>query len=321
MPVVYAADDRMSNRRLPSPSTRSRKATRGLRRVRNIRERPEVALIVDDYRRIGGGWPGCWCAGPAIEPASWARCGACRAAAKVPAIRRMRLEALPVIVIQELPTRSWRGGATTDAPERERLGGKSSPRSSAADARFAPSTPGPCREPSRGGDRGGGMGAITTRPPALAIRRRRVSGATGRTRGRHGGDVAGTAAARRSGPGDRRGATGEESRPTAPRSSPDRHLSLLAGLDVYPDPERQRRRRRWPCRVWARRCKICCSRSTRPVSTGAGCAPRFSAPRGADVLGLDEALIPHAMIAVGYAASDPVRRPRLPLDELIVDWQ
>jgi hypothetical protein len=32
-------------------------------------------------------------------------------------------------------------------------------------------------------------------------------------------------------------------------------------------------------------------------------------------------LDPHALIAVGYAASDPVRRPRLPLGELIVDWQ
>jgi coenzyme F420-0:L-glutamate ligase/coenzyme F420-1:gamma-L-glutamate ligase len=36
---------------------------------------------------------------------------------------------------------------------------------------------------------------------------------------------------------------------------------------------------------------------------------------------LDPELNPHALIAVGYAAADPVRRPRLPLDDLIVDWQ
>ncbi|MER3438203.1 MAG: nitroreductase, partial [Chloroflexota bacterium] len=29
---------------------------------------------------------------------------------------------------------------------------------------------------------------------------------------------------------------------------------------------------------------------------------------------------PHALIAIGYAAKDPVRRPRRPLDDLIVQW-
>jgi len=36
-------------------------------------------------------------------------------------------------------------------------------------------------------------------------------------------------------------------------------------------------------------------------------------------LGVD--LIPQALIPVGCAAKDPVRRPRLPLERLIVDWR
>ena len=35
-------------------------------------------------------------------------------------------------------------------------------------------------------------------------------------------------------------------------------------------------------------------------------------------LDLDAALIPHALIPVGYAARDPKRRPRRPLEELVV---
>jgi hypothetical protein len=51
------------------------------------------------------------------------------------------------------------------------------------------------------------------------------------------------------------------------------------------------------------------------------CAPLFCPEVVQDALGLDATLDPHALIAVGYAASDPVRRSRLPLDDLIVDWQ
>ncbi len=50
------------------------------------------------------------------------------------------------------------------------------------------------------------------------------------------------------------------------------------------------------------------------------CAPIFCPEVVQEALGLDATLNPHALIAVGYAASDPVRRPRLALDALIVDW-
>jgi F420 biosynthesis protein FbiB-like protein len=48
------------------------------------------------------------------------------------------------------------------------------------------------------------------------------------------------------------------------------------------------------------------------------CAPLFCPEVACTALDLDKQLIPHALITVGYAAADPVRRPRLPLDRLIV---
>ena len=36
---------------------------------------------------------------------------------------------------------------------------------------------------------------------------------------------------------------------------------------------------------------------------------------------LAPALVPHALLPLGYAAKDPKRRPRIPLDELIVRWE
>ncbi len=48
------------------------------------------------------------------------------------------------------------------------------------------------------------------------------------------------------------------------------------------------------------------------------CAPLFCPDVVTDALDLDPALTPHALITVGYAASEPVRRERLPLETLIV---
>jgi len=54
------------------------------------------------------------------------------------------------------------------------------------------------------------------------------------------------------------------------------------------------------------------------LDTGWMCAPLFCPEVACAALNLDKRLIPHALITVGYAAADPVRRPRLPLDHLIV---
>jgi hypothetical protein len=48
------------------------------------------------------------------------------------------------------------------------------------------------------------------------------------------------------------------------------------------------------------------------------CAPLFCPGVVVGALDLDPALIPHALITLGYAAADPVRRDRLPLERLIV---
>ena len=50
------------------------------------------------------------------------------------------------------------------------------------------------------------------------------------------------------------------------------------------------------------------------------CAPLFCPQVVCAALDLDTRLIPHALITVGYAAADPVRRERLPLESLIVEF-
>ena len=54
------------------------------------------------------------------------------------------------------------------------------------------------------------------------------------------------------------------------------------------------------------------------LDTGWMCAPLFCPEIVCEALDLDRQLIPHALITVGYAAADPQRRERLPLDQLIV---
>src|SRR5258705_76596 len=54
------------------------------------------------------------------------------------------------------------------------------------------------------------------------------------------------------------------------------------------------------------------------LDTGWMCAPLFCPDTVRAALDLDAALIPHALLHVGYAAQDPKRRPRLPLEELVV---
>jgi F420 biosynthesis protein FbiB-like protein len=56
------------------------------------------------------------------------------------------------------------------------------------------------------------------------------------------------------------------------------------------------------------------------LDTGWMCAPLFCPEVACAALNLDKRLIPHALITVGYATADPVRRPRLPLDRLIVHF-
>ncbi|TMC15779.1 MAG: nitroreductase family protein [Chloroflexi bacterium] len=54
------------------------------------------------------------------------------------------------------------------------------------------------------------------------------------------------------------------------------------------------------------------------LDTGWMCAPLFCPEIACEALALDKRLIPQALITVGYAATDPQRRERLPLESLIV---
>jgi coenzyme F420-0:L-glutamate ligase/coenzyme F420-1:gamma-L-glutamate ligase len=54
------------------------------------------------------------------------------------------------------------------------------------------------------------------------------------------------------------------------------------------------------------------------LDTGWMCAPLFCPEVTCEALELDKQLIPQALITVGYATADPQRRPRLPLNDLIV---
>ncbi len=54
------------------------------------------------------------------------------------------------------------------------------------------------------------------------------------------------------------------------------------------------------------------------LDAGWMCAPLFCPEIVCEALELDTRLIPHALITVGYAAADPQRRERLPLNTLIV---
>ena len=50
------------------------------------------------------------------------------------------------------------------------------------------------------------------------------------------------------------------------------------------------------------------------------CAPLFTPGLVRDTLDLSAALIPHALINMGYGAKDPPRRPHRPIGELILRY-
>jgi nitroreductase len=51
------------------------------------------------------------------------------------------------------------------------------------------------------------------------------------------------------------------------------------------------------------------------------CAPLFCPETVCTTLNLPTTMIPHALITVGYAAEEPLRRPRRSLEELVIFWE
>ena len=95
----------------------------------------------------------------------------------------------------------------------------------------------------------------------------------------------------------------------------------LADLDRYPDAERQQAETTMAIQsLGAAVQNMLLAAYQLGLDGGWMCAPLFCPEVVCGALDLDPALIPHALITLGYAAADPKRRARLPLDELIVRW-
>lgn len=96
----------------------------------------------------------------------------------------------------------------------------------------------------------------------------------------------------------------------------------LGDLDVYPDPERQEAERIMAIQsLGAAIQNMLLKAYESGLDAGWMCAPLFCPELVASTLGLNPALVPHALLALGYAAADPKRRERLPLDTLLVHWE
>lgn len=95
----------------------------------------------------------------------------------------------------------------------------------------------------------------------------------------------------------------------------------LADMDTYPDLERQRAEE-----IMAIQSLGCAIQNMLLTAYASGldsgwmCAPLFCPDVVRAALDLGPALTPHALIPIGYAAADPNRRPRKPLEELTV-WR
>ena len=93
----------------------------------------------------------------------------------------------------------------------------------------------------------------------------------------------------------------------------------LAELDVYPDPQRQAAEATMAVQsLGAAAQNILLTAYALGLDGGWVCAPLFCPEVVVAALGLATNWQPHALLTIGYAAADPKRRPRKPLDELAV---
>jgi coenzyme F420-0:L-glutamate ligase/coenzyme F420-1:gamma-L-glutamate ligase len=96
----------------------------------------------------------------------------------------------------------------------------------------------------------------------------------------------------------------------------------LADLDVYPDAARQEAERTMAIQsLGAAVQNFLLTVYAAGLDSGWMCAPLFCPEIVRETLGLAAELTPHALLPVGFAAKDPVRRPRRAVGELIVSWQ
>lgn len=96
----------------------------------------------------------------------------------------------------------------------------------------------------------------------------------------------------------------------------------LADLDFYPDPGRQTAEEVMAIQsLGAAAQNILLAAYDRGLDAGWLCAPLFCQETVRQALDLSPLLHPHALLTLGYAAKEPKRRERLPLDQLIVQFR
>jgi F420 biosynthesis protein FbiB-like protein len=92
-----------------------------------------------------------------------------------------------------------------------------------------------------------------------------------------------------------------------------------ADLERYPDPERATAERTMAVQsLGACVENMLLAAWASGIDAGWMCAPLFCPEIVVEALGLDPAITPHGLIAMGHAAADPKRRPRRPLETLVV---
>jgi PPOX class probable F420-dependent enzyme len=294
-----------------------------LRRVRHIRENPEVALVVDDYVEDWRRLAFVQVRGRArlVEPGEAGFAAAIATLrSKYPQYQRMAVDERPLIRIEGLTATSWRGSGSevSDLPRPTDLAaivqGRRSVRAFAARpvdaelirqaiamAGWAPSPHG--RQPWR-------FAVVERQERKLALAD--AMAATWQAQLALDGQEAAIVQIRL--------AKSRERLLTAPVLIVP--CLYLAKLDVYPDADRQAAETTMAIQsIGAAIQNLLLALYTAGLDGGWMCAPLFCPDVVRDCLGLDAALIPHALIPVGYAAKDPVRRDRLPLDRLITSWE
>lgn len=292
-----------------------------LRRVLNIEGNAAVSLVVDDYREDWSALAFVQLHGRAaiVAPGSDLHRDAVAALrAKYPQYAAMRIEERPIVAIDGLSASSWRPGDTGSVWSRgddlrTAITGRRSVRALLPDpvpravleravsaAGWAPSPHG--RQPWR-------FAVVESERRKLAL-----------------------ADAMSASWQEQLVLDGQDAAVVALRLGKSRQRLLSApaliipclyldDLDDYPDADRRDAERTMAIQsLGAAIQNALLSIYASGYDAGWMCAPLFCPEIVRDALGLGKGLIPHAMIPIGRAAKDPVRRPRLPLDRLIEMW-
>ena len=289
-----------------------------LKRVRNILENPEVALVADRYVEDWGSLAFVLVRGRAglLEPGAPEHGAAVRLLrGKYHQYEEMKIEENPVIAIRPDSVASWGAldaPASPEPPVLDAIRGRRSVRrylprpvpDEAVErvleaARWAPSPHG--RQPWRF--------AVVTRDE----NKERLAGAMG---------------------GEWRSnleMDGQDAEVVQRRLEGSRRRLLdapvlvllclyLEDLDAYPDPARQESETTMAVQsLGAAAQNALLAAYAAGLDAGWMCAPLFAPEKVVETLGLDPALVPHALLTLGYAEGDPPkRRERRPLEDLVV---